>query len=217
MSGAEPLIFGAIAGGAIDKENPMRGAVIGATGMNLLAGGLGTAASAYSGQMGAATGAGAAASGGGAAGINLAPTGMSDLLASRAAALSPTVTGSAPVVSNVAATPKNFRLFSDIGKVTEGSLQGRPGVTGIKMFNNVSSGGLLATPDPTKMNQLAQQAMRNLLSPQQGEQNTTVQTTPIKRGSIMTDEEEEDQVGSILQAKLVKQPKRGLLGNATIV
>lgn len=211
MSGAEPLIFGAIAGGAIDKENPMRGAVIGATGMNLLAGGLGTAASAYSGQMGAA------ASGGGAAGINLAPTGMSDLLASRAAALSPTVTGSAPVVSNVAATPENFRLFSDIGKVTEGSLQGRPGVTGIKMFNNVSSGGLLATPEPTKMNQLAQQAMRNLLSPQQGEQNTTVQTTPIKRGSIMTDEEEEDQVGSILQAKLVKQPKRGLLGNATIV
>lgn len=210
MSGAEPLIFGAIAGGAIDKENPMRGAVIGATGMNLLAGGLGTAASAYSGQMGAATGAGAA-------GINLAPTGMSDLLASRAAALSPTVTGSAPVVSNVAATPENFRLFSDIGKVTEGSLQGRPGVTGIKMLNNVSSGGLLATPEPTQMNQLAQQAMRNLLSPQQGEQNTTVQTTPIKRGSIMTDEEEEDQVGSILQAKLVKQPKRGLLGNATIV
>ncbi len=210
MSGAEPLIFGAIAGGAIDKENPMRGAVIGATGMNLLAGGLGTAASAYSGQMGAATGAGAA-------GINLTPTGMSDLLASRAAALSPTVTGSAPVVSNVAATPKNFRLFSDIGKVTEGSLQGRPGVTGIKMLNNVSSGGLLATPEPTQMNQLAQQAMRNLLSPQQGEQNTTVQTTPIKRGSIMTDEEEEDQVGSILQAKLVKQPKRGLLGNATIV
>jgi len=213
VSGAEPLIFGAIAGGAIDKENPMRGAVIGATGMNLLAGGLGAAAAT---GAGSATGAGAAASGG-AAGINLAPTGMSDLLASRAAALSPTVTGSAPVVSNVAATPENFRLFSDIGKVTEGSLQGRPGVTGIKMFNNVSSGGLLATPEPTKMNQLAQQAMRNLLSPQQGGQNTTVQTTPIKRGSIMTDEEEEDQVGSILQAKLVKQPKRGLLGNATIV
>lgn len=215
MSGAEPLIFGAIAGGAIDKENPMRGAVIGATGMNLLAGGLGTAAQAYAGSAGGVTGAGM--------GMNVAPniTNLAtNTLANQgvASTLGTTANLAPTITKEVAATaPQNFKLFPNIGKVAEGSLQGRTGVTNLKMLNNVSSGGLLATPEPTKMNQLAQQAMRNLLSPQQGGQNTTVQTTPIKRGSIMTDEEEEDQVGSILQAKLVKQPKRGLLGNATIV
>lgn len=203
MSGAEPLIFGAIAGGAIDKENPMRGAVIGATGMNLLAGGLGTAAQAYAGSAGGNLGAGM--------GMNVAPN-ITNLATNTlknqgiASTLGTTAT----------ANPQNLKLFSNINKVAEGSLKGRPGVTGIKMLNNVPSGGLLATPEPTQMNQLAQQAMSNLLSPQQGGQNTTVQTAPIKRGSIMRDEEE-DEVGSILQAKLVKQPKMGLLGNATIV
>lgn len=215
MSGAEPLIFGAIAGGAIDKENPMRGAVIGATGMNLLAGGLGTAAQAYAGSAGGVTGAGA--------GMNVAPNitnlANSTLTNQGVASTLGTTANLAPTITKevVGTAPQNFKLFPNIGKVAEGSLQGRTGVTNLKMLNNVSSGGLLATPEPTQMNQLAQQAMRNLLSPQQGGQNTTVQTTPIKRGSIMRDEEEEDQVGSILQAKLVKQPKRGLLGNATIV
>ena len=215
MSGAEPLILGAVAGGAIDKENPMRGAIIGATGMNLLAGGLGTAAQAYAGSAGGVAGAGA--------GMNVAPnitTLANSTLANQgvASTLGTTANLTPAITKEVAATaPQNFKLFPNISNVAQGSLEGRTGVTGLKMLNNVPSGGLLATPESTQLNQLAQQAARNLLSPQQSGANVTSQVQPIRRGAIIQDEEE-DEVGSLLQAKVVSpNRKRNTLRNRALI
>ena len=63
MSGMEPIIMGAVAGAALNRDDPMKGAMMGAAlggGAGALLGGVGAAGAAEAGAMGAAEGAVAA-------------------------------------------------------------------------------------------------------------------------------------------------------------
>jgi hypothetical protein len=60
MSGMEPIIMGAVAGAALNRDDPMKGAMMGAAlggGAGALLGGVGAAGAAEAGAMGAAEGA----------------------------------------------------------------------------------------------------------------------------------------------------------------
>jgi hypothetical protein len=60
MSGMEPIIMGAVAGAALNRDDPMKGAMLGAAlggGAGALLGGVGAAGAAEAGAMGAAEGA----------------------------------------------------------------------------------------------------------------------------------------------------------------
>ena len=57
MSGMEPMIIGAAVGGMMDKQNPIRGMMLGAAGGGLLGPGAGAGAGAGAGSAGAGAGA----------------------------------------------------------------------------------------------------------------------------------------------------------------
>ena len=155
MSGAELMLLGAGVGAMTDKQNPMRGAILGGA-----MGGVGA------GMMGGAGAAGAATKGAATSGL-LSPTGYGG-------------------TTFLTAAP-------------EGA-----GFSGI--LNSISSSD----------NPLANRAIQSVLSPMGGgggNQQIVQSGTGIEQGGM--NQMEGDPVGQFLQAKGVKQPKRGLIAVQT--